>query len=206
MSINNVISYLELIRGVHIPLEVILVAIVIVVLGVLWLTRHRRTVINIVDLAVSKAERAFKHGDNQAKLDFVLNKVRRYIPPYLQFLYSTEVIKKLIDAALLRIEKELDYQKTILPKTELELDLSNILGSSAPIITSVIYPILKDVFVEATRIQTENNARGLDLELAIKEVIRKYAADETKLENILRAIAQIAGAQIAGAQITQDKK
>jgi hypothetical protein len=97
----------------QIILMVILAIIVVLVGAVLWYKGQKQIVLKALGYMVHKAEVYFSAGKNQEKINFVLNKIKKIIPIYLQWLWNEEWIKKQVTIILLKVEKDLGYQSQV---------------------------------------------------------------------------------------------
>ena len=92
----------------------IVVTVALIITGIiLWYSGKKEVVLKVLYLLVHKAEVYFKAGENQAKIDFVLKKIKEVIPKPFRWLWSDEWIKKQVVIILLDVEKQLNYQSTI---------------------------------------------------------------------------------------------
>lgn len=97
----------------------IIVAIILVAVATyLWYRGQKKVVLQALGFLVHKAEVYFSAGENQIKIDFVLRKIKGYIPFYLVWLWDEGWIKKEVKIILLEVEKSLGYQHIIDDVTE----------------------------------------------------------------------------------------
>lgn len=63
---------------------------------------------------ILKAEDKFKQGDNETKLNYVIDKVIAFIPAPLSFFITRETVKAFVQSVFDSVKKALDY----VPKKE----------------------------------------------------------------------------------------
>ena len=64
---------------------------------------------------ILKAEDKFNQGDNEAKLNYVIDKVITFIPAPLNFFITRETVKSFVQSVFDSVKKALDY----VPKKEM---------------------------------------------------------------------------------------
>lgn len=102
----------------QIIIALVLMVILIAVAAVLWYRGQKKLVLKALGFLVHKAEVYFSAGENQVKINFVLQKIRAYVPIYLVWLWNEEWIKRQVKIILLEVEKSLGYKHMIDDVTE----------------------------------------------------------------------------------------
>lgn len=94
----------------QIILSVIVLAIIILafIIYVAW-EIHKRGLKQFAIDSIVKAEDMYKKGDNQKKLDYVIDKVITVLPAPLSFFLTREIIKEFVQSVFDSVKKALDY-------------------------------------------------------------------------------------------------
>lgn len=89
----------------------IVIAIILVVAFIFyiaWQIKKKGLKQFAVDFIV-KAEDMFNHGDNEGKLNYVIDKVITMIPAPLSFFITRETVKAFVQSVFDSVKKALDY-------------------------------------------------------------------------------------------------
>lgn len=89
---------------------IIIVAIVVIAF-VIWLTWQikKKGLKEFATEMIVKAEDMYKQGENQEKLNYVIDRVIAMLPRVLQFFITREAIKNFVQSVFDTVKKALDY-------------------------------------------------------------------------------------------------
>ncbi len=91
-----------------IEIAIVVIAILAFILYLVWQIKKKGLRETAVDLIV-KAEDMFKHGDNENKLNYVIDKIIAIIPMPLSLFITRDSLKDFIQAVFDETKKALDY-------------------------------------------------------------------------------------------------
>ena len=94
----------------------IVVVAILVIAFVIWLVWQikKKGLKEFATEMIVKAEDMYKQGENQEKLNYVIDKVIAMLPKPLQFFITREAVKKFVQSVFDTVKKALDY----VPKKE----------------------------------------------------------------------------------------
>lgn len=89
----------------------IIIVVLIVIAFVIWLIWQikKKGLKEFVTEMIVKAEDMYQQGENQEKLNYVIDKVIAMLPTPLQFFITREAVKKFVQSVFDSIKKALDY-------------------------------------------------------------------------------------------------
>lgn len=96
-----------------IEIAIVVIAILAFIMYLVWQIKKkglRQTAINLI----VKAEDMFKQGDNEKKINYVIDKIIVLIPAPLSFFITREAVREFIQTIFDEVKKALDY----VPKEE----------------------------------------------------------------------------------------
>ena len=88
---------------------IIVLLLLAYIIYIIWKLKEKGLKPFIVEFIV-KAEENFKQGENQEKMDFVIEKIIALIPLPFSVFITKNMVKKLIQSVFDEIKKALDYQ------------------------------------------------------------------------------------------------
>lgn len=91
-----------------IEIAIVVIAILVFILYLVWQIKKKGLRATAVDLIV-KAEDMFKQGDNENKLNYVIDKIIVLIPAPLSFFITREAVREFIQTIFDEVKKALDY-------------------------------------------------------------------------------------------------
>lgn len=91
-----------------IEIAIVVIAILAFILYLVWQIKKKGLRATAVDLIV-KAEDMFKQGDNENKLNYVIDKIIVLIPAPLSFFITREAVREFIQTIFDEVKKALDY-------------------------------------------------------------------------------------------------
>ncbi len=91
-----------------IEIAIVIIAILAFILYLAWQIKKKGLRATAVDLIV-KAEDMFKQGDNENKLNYVIDKIIAIIPMPLNFFITRDSVKSFIQSVFDETKKALDY-------------------------------------------------------------------------------------------------
>ena len=91
-----------------IDIAIVVIAILAFILYLVWQIKKKGLRATAVDLIV-KAEDMFKQGDNENKLNYVIDKIIVLIPAPLSFFITREAVREFIQTIFDEVKKALDY-------------------------------------------------------------------------------------------------
>ena len=91
-----------------IEIAIVVIAILAFILYLVWQIKKKGLRATAVDLIV-KAEDMFKQGDNENKLNYVIDKIIVLIPAPLSFFITREAVSEFIQTIFDEVKKALDY-------------------------------------------------------------------------------------------------
>lgn len=91
-----------------IEIAIIVIAILAFILYLVWQIKKKGLRATAVDLIV-KAEDMFKQGDNENKLNYVIDKIIAIIPMPLSLFITREAVREFIQTIFDEVKKALDY-------------------------------------------------------------------------------------------------
>ncbi len=91
-----------------IEIAIVVIAILAFILYLVWQIKKKGLRTTAVDLIV-KAEDMFKQGDNENKLNYVIDKIIVLIPAPLSFFITREAVREFIQTIFDEVKKALDY-------------------------------------------------------------------------------------------------
>lgn len=91
-------------------LSIVVVAILVIIFGIwlFWQIKKKGLKGFATDMII-KAEEMYNKGENQEKLNYVIDKVIAMLPRPLQFFITREAVKKFVQSVFDSIKKALDY-------------------------------------------------------------------------------------------------
>ncbi len=94
----------------------IVIVVIVVIAFVIWLIWQikKKGLKEFATEMIVKAEDMYKQGENQEKLNYVIDKVIALLPKPLQFFITREAVKKFVQSVFDTVKKALDY----VPKKE----------------------------------------------------------------------------------------
>lgn len=96
-------------------ISIVIVAILVIVF-IIWLVWQikKKGLKQFATEAIVKAEDMYKKGENQEKLNYVIDKVIAILPKPLQFFITRDAVKNFVQNVFDTVKKALDY----VPKKE----------------------------------------------------------------------------------------
>ena len=96
-------------------IAIVIVAILLIafIIWLIWQIKKKGLKEFATEMIV-KAEDMYKQGENQEKLNYVIDKVIAMLPKPLQFFITREAVKKFVQSVFDTVKKALDY----VPKKE----------------------------------------------------------------------------------------
>ena len=96
-------------------ISIIIVALIVIafVVWLIWQIKKKGLKEFVTEMIV-KAEDMYQQGENQEKLNYVIDKVIAMLPTPLQFFITREAVKKFVQSVFDTVKKALDY----VPKKE----------------------------------------------------------------------------------------
>lgn len=96
-------------------ISIVIVAILVIVF-IIWLVWQikKKGLKQFATEAIVKAEDMYKKGENQEKLNYVIDKVIAMLPRFLQFFITRDAVKNFVQSVFDTVKKALDY----VPKKE----------------------------------------------------------------------------------------
>lgn len=91
-----------------IEIAIVVIAILAFILYLVWQIKKKGLRATAVDLIV-KAEDMFKQGDNENKLNYVIDKIIAIIPMPLSLFITREAVREFIQTIFDEVKKALDY-------------------------------------------------------------------------------------------------
>lgn len=91
-----------------IEIAIVVIAILAFILYLVWQIKKKGLRATAVDLIV-KAEDMFKQGDNENKINYVIDKIIVLIPAPLSFFITREAVREFIQTIFDEVKKALDY-------------------------------------------------------------------------------------------------
>lgn len=91
-----------------IEIAIVVIAILAFILYLVWQIKKRGLRQTAVDLIV-KAEDMFKQGENESKLNYVIDKIITIIPMPLSLFITRDSVKSFIQSVFDETKKALDY-------------------------------------------------------------------------------------------------
>lgn len=101
---------MEFIQTHWLELTIIALFFIAVIIYIVWQIKKnglRGTVVNLI----VKAEDMYNKGDNEEKINYVIDKVIALLPMPFQLLITRETIRKFIQKVFDETKKALDYKK-----------------------------------------------------------------------------------------------
>lgn len=94
----------------------IVIVVLVVIAFIIWLVWQikKKGLKKFATEMIVKAEDMFKKGENQEKLNYVIDKVIGMLPKFLQFFITRESVQKFVQSVFDTVKKALDY----VPKKE----------------------------------------------------------------------------------------
>ena len=91
-------------------ISIVIVAIVVIVF-IIWLVWQikKKELKQFATEAIVKAEDIYKKGQNQEKLNYVIDKVIAMLPKPLQFFITRDAVKNFVQSVFDTVKKALDY-------------------------------------------------------------------------------------------------
>lgn len=89
-------------------IAIVVIAILAFIMYLVWQIKKkglRQTAINLI----VKAEDMFKQGDNEKKINYVIDKIIVLIPAPLSFFITREAVREFIQTIFDEVKKALDY-------------------------------------------------------------------------------------------------
>lgn len=91
-----------------IEIAIVVIAILAFILYLVWQIKKkglRQTVINLI----VRAENMYKKGENEKKINYVIDKIIVLIPAPLSFFITREAVREFIQTIFDEVKKALDY-------------------------------------------------------------------------------------------------
>lgn len=94
----------------------IIIVALLVIAFIIWLAWQikKKGLKEFATEMIVKAEDMYKKGENQEKLNYVIDKVIGMLPKFLQFFITRESVQKFVQSVFDTVKKALDY----VPKKE----------------------------------------------------------------------------------------
>ncbi len=91
-------------------ISIIIVALIVIafIIWLIWQIKKKGLKEFVTEMIV-KAEDMYKQGENQEKLNYVIDKVIAMLPTPLQFFITREAVKKFVQNVFDTVKKALDY-------------------------------------------------------------------------------------------------
>ena len=101
--------------NIELILSIIIVAILVIafIIHLAWQIKKKGLKQFVVDCIV-KAEDIYHKGDNENKLNYVIDKIIAVLPTPLNLFITREIVKKFVQSVFDNVKKALDY----IPKKE----------------------------------------------------------------------------------------
>ena len=96
-------------------ISIVLVALLVIafIIWLVWQIKKKGLKEFAIEMII-KAEEMYKKGENQEKLNYVIDKVIGMLPKPLQFFITREAVQKFVQSVFDTVKKALDY----VPKKE----------------------------------------------------------------------------------------
>ena len=96
-------------------ISIVLVALIVIafIIWLVWQIKKKGLKEFAIEMII-KAEEMYKKGENQEKLNYVIDKVIGMLPVPLQFFITREAVQKFVQSVFDTVKKALDY----VPKKE----------------------------------------------------------------------------------------
>ncbi len=96
-------------------ISIVLVALIVIafIIWLVWQIKKKGLKEFAIEMII-KAEEMYKKGENQEKLNYVIDKVIGMLPKPLQFFITREAVQKFVQSVFDTVKKALDY----VPKKE----------------------------------------------------------------------------------------
>lgn len=104
-------NVLEFIKTNPTQTTIVILLFLIVILYAIWEIKKKGLKPSIIDFII-KAEDSFKQGENEEKMDYVIDKIIALVPLPFSLLITRNMVKKIIQNVFDEIKKALDYQHT----------------------------------------------------------------------------------------------
>lgn len=89
-------------------IAIVVIAILAFIMYLVWQIKKKGLRATAVDLIV-KAEDMFKQGENEKKINYVIDKIIVLIPAPLSFFITRETVREFIQTIFDEVKKALDY-------------------------------------------------------------------------------------------------
>ena len=89
----------------------IVIVVIVVIAFIIWLVWQikKKGLKEFATEMIVKAEDMYKQGENQEKLNYVIDKVIAMLPKPLQFFITREAVKNFVQSVFNTVKKALDY-------------------------------------------------------------------------------------------------
>ena len=89
----------------------IIIVVILVIAFIIWLVWQikKKGLKEFATEMIVKAEDMYKQGQNEEKLNFVIDKVIAILPTVLQFFITREAVKNFVQSVFDTVKKALDY-------------------------------------------------------------------------------------------------
>lgn len=91
-----------------IAIVIIAIAVIAFIIWLIWQIKKKGLKEFVTEMIV-KAEDMYKQGENQEKLNYVIDRVIAMLPRVLQFFITREAIKNFVQSVFDTVKKALDY-------------------------------------------------------------------------------------------------
>ena len=91
-------------------ISIVLVALIVIafIIWLVWQIKKKGLKEFAIEMII-KAEEMYKKGENQEKLNYVIDKVIGMLPKPLQFFITREAVQKFVQSVFDTVKKALDY-------------------------------------------------------------------------------------------------
>lgn len=96
-----------------IGIVIVAILVIVFIIWLVWQIKKKRLKQFATEMIV-KAEDMYKKGENQEKLNYVIDKVIAMLPKPLQFFITRDAVKNFVQSVFDTVKKALDY----VPKKE----------------------------------------------------------------------------------------
>lgn len=91
------------------PTAIIILLLAVFILYIIWQIQKKGLKPFIIDFIV-KAEEIYNHGENQEKMDYVIDKIIALVPVPFSLIITRNMVKEIIQKVFNEIKKALDYK------------------------------------------------------------------------------------------------
>ena len=102
-------NVLEFIKLNFTQVTIVVLLFLVLIIYFIWEIKKKGLKVSIIEFIV-KAEENFKKGENEEKMDYVIDKVIALVPLPFSLFITRNMIKNIIQKVFDEIKKALDYQ------------------------------------------------------------------------------------------------